>query len=257
MSERKSKVIVVMPAYNAAQTVEKTVADIPENSVDEIILVDDASKDNTVEVAKRLGLTVVEHSENRGYGGNQKTCYTLALEHGADIVVMVHPDYQYDPRLIPYMTGFIEQGICDVVFGNRVRNRRYTLESGMPLYKYISNRALSILENIVLDLNLGECHTGFRAYSRQVLETIPFMQNSEDFVFDSQFLTQAAYFGFNVGDVPVPCRYMPEASQINFLRSTTYGLETLRTLLQFLGQKWGILNLPIYQAQTKTTASED
>ena len=245
---RRSKVIVVMPAYNAASTIGPTVADIPEGSVDEIILVDDSSVDDTVKKARALGLTVVEHERNLGYGGNQKTCYNLAIEKGADIVVMVHPDYQYDSRLIPYMTGFIEEGICDVVFGNRVRNRRYTLESGMPLYKYLSNRILTIIENMVLDLNLGECHTGFRVYSREVLETVPFMENSDDFVFDTQFLTQCAYFGFKIGDAPVPCRYMPEASQINFNRSVEYGLLTLWTLIQYLGQKLGFLDLPIFRA---------
>jgi glycosyltransferase involved in cell wall biosynthesis len=248
VSERRSRVIVVMPAYNAARTVEKTVAGIPPGSVDEVLLVDDASQDDTVAVARRLGLVVVEHPENRGYGGNQKTCYTLALERGADVVVMVHPDYQYDPRLIPYMVAFIEHGICDVVLGNRVRSRRYALGSGMPIYKYLSNRALTIVENFVLQTNLGECHSGMRAYSRRVLETIPFLANSDDFVFDSQVIAQCAYFGFNLGDVPVPCRYMPETSQINFRRSVTYGLGTVATLASFILQKTGVVDLPIFRA---------
>ena len=255
MSERRSKVIVVMPAYNAAATVEKTVASIPPGSVDEIVLVDDASRDDTAAVARRLGLTVVEHRENRGYGGNQKTCYAIALEKGADVVVMVHPDYQYDPRMIPSMVNFIELGVCDVVLGNRVRNRRYALGSGMPLYKYAANRVLTIVENFVLDLNLGECHSGLRAYSRRVLTTIPFSANSDDFVFDSQVIAQCAYFGFNLGDVPVPCRYMPETSQINFRRSMTYGLGTVWTLVRYVGQKLRLTDAPIFRAQAPRDAA--
>ena len=241
------KIIVVMPAYNAAKTLEKTVRDIPQGTADEIILVDDASSDNTVEVAKSLGLTVIVHPENRGYGGNQKTCYDEALKRGADIVIMIHPDYQYDSRLAPFMIGFIREGICDVVLGSRIRTRREAMVSGMPAYKYISNRFLTIVENVVLGLNLSEFHTGYRAYSRRVLETVPYHLNSDDFLFDTQFLVQATVFGFKLGDVPVPCRYMEEASQIGFKRSVKYGLGTLFTLVRFVLFKMRITQDNLFQ----------
>ena len=179
----KPKVIVVMPAYNAEKTLERTVADIPPGSVHQIILVDDCSKDQTVAIARRLGLTVIEHTKNRGYGGNQKTCYDAALKAGADIVVMIHPDYQYDARLVPYLTGLLRDDICDVVLGNRIRTRHEALWGGMPAYKYISNRFLTAVENFFMGQNLGEWHSGLRAYNRKVLETIPWERNSEDFVF--------------------------------------------------------------------------
>ncbi len=228
------KVIIVMPAYNAGKTLKKTIDDIPPGTADEIIVVDDASSDNTVEVAKSLGITVIVHPENRGYGGNQKTCYDEALKRDPDIVIMIHPDYQYDSRLAPFIIGFIKEAVCDIVLGSRIRTRREALESGMPVYKYLSNRFLTIIENIVLGLNLSEFHTGYRAYSRHVLETIPYHLNSDDFLFDTQFLVQAASFGFRIGDVPVPCRYMREASQIGFRRSVKYGIGTLFTLLRFM-----------------------
>ena len=230
----KKKIVVVMPAYNAEKTVEKTFRDIPEGAVDEVILVDDASSDRTVEVAERLGIKVIKHDKNKGYGANQKTCYKLALEDGADIVVMVHPDYQYDSRLTPYITGLIKDGICDVMFGTRVRTRKETLDGGMPLYKYLSNRFLTFIENIILGQNLSECHTGFRAYSRQVLETIPYENNSDNFVFDTEFLVQSVASGFRVGEIPVPTRYFKEASQINLKNSLVYGLSTLWVLMKFL-----------------------
>ena len=242
-----SKTIVVMPAYNAASTIEATVRDIPEGSVDEIILVDDVSRDNTVEIARSLGLTVIEHKENRGYGGNQKTCYDEALKRGADIVIMIHPDYQYDSRLAPYIVGFLESGICDVILGNRIRTRQEALESGMPMYKYLSNRMLTIVENLLTGQNLGEWHTGYRAYTAEVLRTIPYHKNSDDFVFDSQFLVQAVYFGFRVGDVPVPVRYMAEASSINFRRSVTYGLRTLETVAQYYLARAGLIRPAIFR----------
>lgn len=235
--ELKSKVIVVMPAYNAAATLEKTVQDIPEGFAQEIILVDDSSTDDTVKIAKRLGLTVILHDRNTGYGANQKTCYDEALSRDADIVIMIHPDYQYDSSLAPLFAELIEKGICDVMLGSRVRTRRECLDSGMPLYKYLSNRFLTILENLVTGQNLSEWHTGYRAYSRKVLEKIPYHENSNDFVFDSQLLIQAVYFGFKIGDLPVPCRYMSEASSINVSRSVVYGMGTMKTLLQFILQK--------------------
>jgi len=241
--------VVVMPAYNAATTLEKTYRDIPPASADEVILVDDSSQDDTVAIARALGLTVIEHPENRGYGGNQKTCYDEALRRGADIVVMIHPDYQYDSRLTPFLTAFIEAGVCDVILGSRIRTRQEALGCGMPLYKYLANRVLTLTENLVLGQNLGEFHSGFRAYSRQVLETIPYHANSDDFVFDTQLLVQAVSFGFRIGDVPVPVRYMAEASSINFRRSVTYGLGTLATLLRYLAHKAGVRRDPLFEAK--------
>ena len=227
------KVIAIMPAYNAARTVEQTVKDIPAGSVDEIVLVDDASTDNTVEVAKTLGLEVIEHAENRGYGANQKTCYRAALDRGAEIVVMIHPDYQYDSRVIPAALTFIQLGICDVVLGSRIRSRQEALAGGMPTYKYLFNRVLTFFENGMLGQNLGDFHSGFRAYRREVLESIPFWVNSDDFVFDSQFLVQCVHHGFKLGDVPVPVRYFDEASSINFRRSLTYGVGTVGAVLLY------------------------
>ena len=246
----KPKVIVVMPAYNAEKTVEKTFKDIPQGCADEVILVDDASKDNTVSIAERLGIKTVRHEVNKGYGANQKTCYELALKDGADIVVMVHPDYQYDSRLTPYMVGLIKDGVCDVIFGTRVRTRKETLEGGMPVYKYISNRALTFIENIVLGQNLSECHTGFRAYSRRVLETIPYGNNFDNFVFDTQFLVQAVAFGFRIGEIPVPTRYFKEASQINIRNSIIYGLATLWTIFRFFLFRLGIKKQKMFKRKT-------
>lgn len=243
----KEKVIVVLPAYNAALTLEKTLLDIPAGFVDEFILVDDASKDNTVEIAKRLGLTVVPHHENLGYGANQKTCYKLALEKGADYIVMIHPDYQYDSRLIPAALEILKLGICDIVLGNRVRTRKECLTCGMPVYKYLSNRFLTGIENLALGQNLGEFHSGFRAYRRPVLETIPFDRNSNDFVFDAQFLIQAVYFGFVIGDIPMPVRYFKEASSINLYRSIIYGFESLYSLLIFHLHRLKIINSPLFK----------
>lgn len=242
----KPKIVVVLPAYNAARTVERTVRDIPPGCADELLLVDDASRDETVAVAQRLGLTVIRHTENRGYGGNQKTCYREALARGADIVVMLHPDYQYDARLIPFLTGFIEKDVCDVMFGSRVRTRREALAGGMPLYKYIFNRLLTVVENVVFGQNLGETHSGFRAYARRVLESLPWDRNSDDFVFDQQFIAQAVHFGFRLGDVPVPTRYERTSSSINFRRSAVYGLETLWTLARYLLHRWKIWSSPLF-----------
>ena len=237
---RRPRVMVVMPAYNAGRTLERTLADIPPGAVDEIVLVDDASRDDTVAVARRLGLRVIQHATNQGYGGNQKTCYAAALASDADVVVMIHPDYQYDSRVIPHLVGFLELGICDVVLGSRIRTRGEALRGGMPRWKYVANRVLTMVENMALGQNLGDFHSGLRAYRRTVLETVPFQRNSNDFVFDSQFLVQCVHFGFKLGDVPVPVRYFDEASSINFRRSVRYGLGTLGALAQFWIRRLGL-----------------
>ncbi|HEV3204667.1 MAG TPA: glycosyltransferase family 2 protein [Gemmataceae bacterium] len=249
LPRRKLKVIAVMPAYNAESTLAATLADIPVGSIDEVVLVDDGSTDRTVSVAREMGMTVIEHSQNCGYGRNQKTCYRYALDHGADVIVMIHPDYQYDSRVIPHAVGFIELGICDIVLGSRIRSRQEALDGGMPKYKYISNRFLTAVENFSLGQNLGDFHSGFRIYRRNVLETIPFELNSDDFVFDTQFLAQAIHFGFRLGDVPVPVRYFPEASSINFKRSLKYGFNTLGVVAQFWLNRLGIWKAPLFQAK--------
>jgi glycosyltransferase involved in cell wall biosynthesis len=246
---KQGKVVVVMPAYNAQNTLEQTLSDISPGLVDEVILVDDASRDSTVELARRLGVRVITHEKNTGYGSNQKTCYRAALESGASIIVMLHPDYQYDPRLIPYLIGPIHLGICDIMLGNRIRTRKEALAGGMPVYKYLSNRILTIIENLCLGQNLGEFHSGYRAYSRKVLETIPWERNSNDFVFDQEFLIQAIHFGFRIGDAPCPVRYFPEASSINWHRSVRYGTETLLTLAKYLLHRLGILRSPLFEGK--------
>jgi glycosyltransferase involved in cell wall biosynthesis len=240
------RVVVVLPAYNAARTLEQTFRDIPDNWVQHAILVDDASHDDTVAIARRLGIEVIEHVQNRGYGGNQKTCYTRALEQGADVVILLHPDYQYDPRLIPMLVLPIQLGIYDIMLGSRVRTRRECLAAGMPLYKYLGNRLLTLIENILLGHNLSEYHTGFRAYRRGVLESLPWREFSDDFVFDSEFLISSIHQGFRIGEIPVPVRYMPEASSIGFQRSVRYGLATLATLAKYLLHRWGIRRFPIF-----------
>ncbi len=247
---RDGRTIAVMPAYNAANTLESTVRDIPQGAVDEIILVDDHSSDDTVSVARQLGLTVVEHDKNLGYGGNQKTCYQHALEAGADYVVMIHPDYQYDSRLVPVVVEILKLGVCDCVLGSRIRTRREAIAGGMPRYKYLANRLLTIVENMALGQNLGDFHSGFRAYRREVLETIPFEANSDDFVFDSQFLAQVVYFGFKLGDVPVPVRYFREASSISFRRSIRYGSLTLGVLVRFWLHRLGLLRSRLFERPT-------
>ncbi|NCO00020.1 glycosyltransferase family 2 protein [Candidatus Falkowbacteria bacterium] len=227
------KIIVVLPAYNAVTTLEKTVRDLP-SLVDEIILVDDKSSDDTVALARQLGLFVFARDNNGGYGANQKTCYRLALEHGADIIVMIHPDYQYDPKLVKYFAEFIGDNYFDVMLGSRIRSRREALAGGMPLYKYVANRTLTMLENMVSGLNLSEWHTGMRAYRRSVLENIDWNNNADDFVFDSQILFQVAARNYSIGEIPVPVRYFPEASSINFWRSLKYGCQTVWTAGQYL-----------------------
>jgi len=244
---RTYKVIAVLPAYNAERTLAATLADIPTGAVDEVVLVDDGSTDRTVSVARDMGLTVIQHPQNRGYGGNQKTCYHYALDHGADVVVMIHPDYQYDSRVIPHAIGFIELGICDVVLGSRVRSRREALAGGMPKYKYVANRLLTGFENLALGQNLGDFHSGFRVYRREVLERIPFDRNSDDFLFDTQFLIQAVHFGFRLGDVPVPVRYFAEASSINFRRSVKYGIATIAAVGGWWLHRARLRRSPLFQ----------
>ncbi|MBU4536865.1 glycosyltransferase family 2 protein [Patescibacteria group bacterium] len=228
-----SKIIVILPAYNAEKTLKKTINEIPLDLVDEIILVDDASNDKTIELSKKLNLTTFLHKSNKGYGANQKTCYKKALERGADIIIMIHPDYQYDAKLIKYMVPFIEDGYCDVVLGSRIRSREEVLKGGMPIYKYYSNRFLTFCENILSGYNLSEWHTGMRAYRREVLESIDFENNSNDFVFDTQVLFQIVEKKYVIGEVPAPVRYFPEASSINFIRSLKYGVQTLGVAFSF------------------------
>lgn len=228
------KVVVVMPAYNADKTLEKTYQDIPKKSADEVILVDDDSSDSTLEVAKRLGIKTFVHHKNLGYGGNQKTCYREALKIGADVIVMLHPDYQYDPKLIPLLIEPVKKGIFDIMLGSRIRSRKEALIGGMPLYKYICNRFLTFTENIILGLTLSEYHTGFRAYSRDVLEKVPFEKFSNDFVFDQEILINAHSHGFKIGEIAIPVKYFPEASSINFISSVEYGFSTLLALVRYL-----------------------
>ncbi len=239
----KQRVITVMPAYNAAKTLERTYRDLPMEVVDKIILVDDVSQDETVEIARRLGLKTIIHIQNRGYGGNQKTCYLEALRDGADIIVMLHPDYQYDSTLVPNLIAPIQHGEADMVLGSRFLGG-LTRAGGMPLYKIIANRFLTLCENLVLGLRLSEAHTGFRAYRREVLETIPFLLNSDDFVFDSEVIAQAVAHGFRIAEIGVPTRYFEEASSVNFGRSVIYGFATLWTLVKFTAHRWRIAQVP-------------
>ncbi len=234
MKKIKPKVFIVMPAYNAGKTLKKTLSDIPDGVADKIILVDDSSSDDTTALAKKLGLEVVSHPQNRGYGGNQKTCYTMAISQGADVVVMLHPDYQYDASLIPEMIKPIVDGRVDVMLGSRIRSRAEVLAGGMPLYKYLGNRFLTLLENTILGLNLSEYHTGYRAFSSQVLKKTPFHKYSDDFVFDQEILFGLVARGAKIGEVAVPVRYFPEASSINFSRSVTYGLSILYDLFVYV-----------------------
>jgi glycosyltransferase involved in cell wall biosynthesis len=248
------KVVVVLPAYNAEKTLERTLADVPPGIVDEFLLVDDASADGTIARAASLGLPYIVHPRNRGYGGNQKTCYTEALRRGADIVVMLHPDYQYTPKLIGAMAWLVASGEFDVVLGSRILGTG-AIRGGMPRYKYVANRFLTAFENILLGSKLSEFHTGFRAFSREVLEALPLEENSDDFVFDNQMLAQAVYFDFKIGEITCPTRYFAEASSINLRRSIAYGIGVLQTAVAFRLERWGVLTAPIFSKTGRRLAS--
>ncbi|MFY9554461.1 MAG: glycosyltransferase family 2 protein [Blastocatellia bacterium] len=249
------KIVVVMPAYNAARTLERTCREIPREVVDEVLLVDDSSSDATVELAREIGLTVFLHNQNLGYGRNQKTCYREALESGADIVVMLHPDYQYSPKLLTSLAGLIASGEYDVGLGSRILGVG-ALRGGMPLYKYFSNRLLTLFQNVLLNYKLSEYHTGYRAFSRTVLERLPLEENSDDFVFDNEVLAQVIYFKYRIGEVSCPTRYFAEASSINFPRSVRYGLGVLATSLKFRLQKMGLIRSRIFNPSGRKLASD-
>ena len=249
------KIVVVMPSYNAAKTLMQTVADVPRDIVDEILLVDDASSDETVQVAVELGLTTFLHEQNFGYGRNQKTCYREALSRGADIVIMVHPDYQYSPQLIGPMAGMIAYDEYDVVIGSRILGKG-ALAGGMPRYKYIANRGLTFFQNVLLNFKLSEYHTGFRAFRREVIETLPLEANSDDFVFDNQMLAQAIHFGFRVGEISTPTRYLPESSSINFGRSVRYGIGVVGTSIQYRLHRLGIAKAKIFSMDSAKALPE-
>ncbi len=242
------KIIVVLPAYNAEQTLAKTYREIPHDIVDEVLLVDDHSKDKTIEVAKQLGITTITHDENLGYGGNQKTCYTEAIKRGADIIVMLHPDYQYPPPLVTAMAALISCGMFDVVLGSRILGGNAT-RGGMPFYKYVSNRFLTLFENILTGQKLSEYHTGYRAFSKEVVKAIPLLENSNDFIFDNQMLTQIFYFDYRIGEISSPCNYNKESSQINPFRSMVYGLGVLHNSLRYVLQKAGLRKYRMYDRE--------
>lgn len=240
------KVVVVMPAHNAERTLLETYRGLPHDVVDEVVVVDDASRDSTVSEARRLGLEVIEHARNMGYGGNQKTCYRAALEHGADIIVMVHPDYQYDPRLVTVMAAMIGSDVYDVALGSRILGNS-AIKGGMPVYKYVANRLLTAFENICLGVKLSEFHTGYRAFSRRVLENLPINNNSDDFIFDNEMLAQAVAFNFRIGEISCPTRYAVDSSSISLRRSIRYGAGVVYISIRFLlwrcfGLQWKLVN---------------
>jgi len=245
------KVAVVLPAYNAALTLRRTVAEIPRDIVDDVILIDDCSRDDTIAVARELGLHIVCHPANRGYGGNQKSCYEAALTRGADIVVMLHPDYQYSPRLVRAMAAMIASGHYDAVFASRILGQG-ALAGGMPLYKYVANRMLTAFQNLVMGQKLSEYHTGYRAWSRTVLERLPLRTCSDDFVFDNQMVAQTAWFGFQIGEISCPTRYFAEASSIDFRRSCTYGLGVLGTAIAYRLARWGLRPSSLFSVEDET-----
>ncbi len=239
------KIVVVMPAYNAARTLQRTYEEIPHDIVDEVILVDDKSSDATAQISKSLGISTILHDQNLGYGGNQKTCYKTALQKGADIVIMLHPDYQYTPKLITAMTSLISEGLFDCVLGSRILGEG-ALKGGMPFYKYVSNRLLTFYQNLLIGHKLSEYHTGYRAFSREILETLPLDQNSNDFIFDNQMLLQILYANFTIGEITCPTRYFKEASSINFIRASKYGIEVLITTLQYVLHRWKVKYCPLF-----------
>ena len=239
------KVAVVMPAYNAAATLRRTCAELPLDIVDDVILTDDASSDETLQLAAELGLHTLSHDRTRGYGGNQKTCYRAALARGADIVVMLHPDYQYTPRLVTAMAAMISSGQYDVVLGSRILGGG-AIEGGMPRYKYVANRILTLSQNLLMKQKLSEYHTGYRAWTRSVLETLPLLECSDDFIFDNQMIAQAMHFGFRVGEISCPTKYFPEASSINFQRSVVYGVGVLRTALAYRLHRMDLVTSPLF-----------
>jgi glycosyltransferase involved in cell wall biosynthesis len=241
------KIVVVMPAYNAARTLEQTWRDIPQDVVDLVILADDFSRDDTVALARALGIQTIMHLENRGYGANQKTCYQAALEQGADVVVMLHPDYQYTPRLVPSLAAMVAFGEYDIALGSRILMGG-ALRGGMPLYKYIANRALTAVQNALLGVSLSEYHTGYRAYTREVLLSLPLHENSDDFVFDNQILAQAIYFGYRIGEISCPTRYFEEASSISLRPSIRYGWGVLQTSAACVLHRWGMRRSPLFDA---------
>jgi glycosyltransferase involved in cell wall biosynthesis len=251
------KIVVVMPAYNAEKTLQRTYDALPHDIVDQVILVDDASRDRTVEIATRLGLDVIRHEKNRGYGGNQKTCYARALACGADVVVMIHPDYQYTPKLMRAMVSLIVEDLYDVVLGSRILGGK-ARAGGMPLHKYVSNRILTYAQNVLIGAKLSEFHTGYRAFSRQVLETLPLELNSEDFLFDNQMLVQCHGCGYRIAEITCPTAYFPEASSINFRRSVVYGLGCLWTSLEYALHRAGLAKARRFElrAAPERTASE-
>ena len=252
------RVIVVMPAYNAAQTIEKTFREIPLDLVDEVVVTDDASSDDTVSVSQRLGLHLRVHATNLGYGANQKTCYQAALELDGDVIVMLHPDYQYTPKLLPAMISMLTDGPYDVVLGSRILGGA-ALKGGMPRYKYVANRVLTAFQNLLCEAKLSEYHTGYRAFTRSVLEELPLLENSDDFVFDNQMLAQILHHEFSIGEISCPAAYFEEASSINFSRSVRYGLGVLATSMQLFAQRRGWRSFPIFDRQGRrleTTASQ-
>ncbi len=244
------RVCVVMPAYNAEKTLRQTFAEIDRSVVDDVLLVDDASRDRTVDIARELGIHHLVHPRNRGYGGNQKTCYAEALARGAEIVIMLHPDYQYSPRLLGAMAGMIASGHFDAVLGSRILGVG-AIAGGMPLWKYVANRFLTASENVLLSYKLAEYHTGYRAFSRRLLETLPLEENSDDFVFDNQMLAQAVWFGFQIGEISCPARYFAEASSINFSRSVKYGFGVLRTAFEYRLARWGLRKSNLFALEGK------
>jgi len=250
------KVVVVMPAFNAEKTLMATYEDVPKDIVDRIILVDDASSDATADVAERLGLSVFVHDHNLGYGGNQKTCYSEAIEAGADIVVMTHPDYQYTPKLITAMSAMIASGEFDVVLGSRILGVG-ALAGGMPRHKYVANRFLTFVQNVFLNHKLSEYHTGYRAFSREALLRLPLLENSDDFVFDNEILAQAIFFGLRIGELSCPTKYFPDASSISFKRSVKYGLGVLWTCLRFVLHKWRLASFRIFTEDGLTIGTQN